>query len=118
MSVQDQVPYYFVEQSIPAGTAETKQPNGTPIPSLFQPLQIRGVTFQNRIFLAPLCQYSAEDGVITPWHIAHRMFTGLFLSFNMNLLLLFASWWDPHSRTRIDDDGGHGCCARRPNLPA
>lgn len=32
---------------------------------------MRGVEFQNRIMLSPLCQYSAPDGHMTDWHIAH-----------------------------------------------
>ncbi|KAJ2914556.1 hypothetical protein MD484_g5862, partial [Candolleomyces efflorescens] len=55
----------------PAGTAVEPQSNGNPVPTLFQPLKIRGVTFQNRIFLSPLCQYSANDGFVSPWHLAH-----------------------------------------------
>lgn len=40
---------------------------------LFEPLTLRGVTFPNRIFLAPMCQYSCddEDGVPTDWHLVH-----------------------------------------------
>ncbi|MBJ7433316.1 MAG: NADH:flavin oxidoreductase/NADH oxidase [Microbacteriaceae bacterium] len=42
------------------------------IPALFQPLTIRGVTFRNRIWLSPLCEYSAGlDGVPTDWHMVH-----------------------------------------------
>ncbi len=42
------------------------------IPALFQPMTIRGVTFRNRIWLSPLCEYSAEtDGVPTDWHMVH-----------------------------------------------
>ena len=29
------------------------------------------MTLQNRIVVSPLCQYSAEDGHVTPWHTAH-----------------------------------------------
>ncbi len=39
---------------------------------LFQPLTVRGVTFKNRIVIAPMCQYSAEDGLATDWHFAHH----------------------------------------------
>ncbi|KAJ6590480.1 FMN-linked oxidoreductase [Mycena vulgaris] len=45
--------------------------NDKTIPTLFKPICIRGVEFQNRIFLSPLCQYSARDGALTPWHFAH-----------------------------------------------
>ncbi len=38
---------------------------------LFSPLAQRGVTFRNRIVMAPMCQYSAVDGVATDWHLAH-----------------------------------------------
>lgn len=38
---------------------------------LFSPLTLREVTFRNRIFVSPMCQYSAEDGVPTQWHAVH-----------------------------------------------
>ncbi len=40
---------------------------------LFEPLTLRGITFPNRIFLAPMCQYScdARDGVPSDWHLVH-----------------------------------------------
>ena len=41
--------------------------------TLFTPLSVRGVSFRNRIWVAPMCQYSVErrDGTPTPWHLAH-----------------------------------------------
>lgn len=45
------VPYFTPAQNPPAGTAIDPQPSGKPIPKLFQPLKIRGVEFQNRIFV-------------------------------------------------------------------
>ena len=44
---------------------------GTAPDHLFSPLTLRGVTFKNRIALAPMCQYSAEDGKATDWHLVH-----------------------------------------------
>jgi len=40
---------------------------------LFSPIEIRGETFKNRVFVSPMCQYSAEgrDGYPTPWHMVH-----------------------------------------------
>jgi len=38
---------------------------------LFDPLQIRGVTFRNRIAVSPMCQYSARDGFANDWHLVH-----------------------------------------------
>jgi 2,4-dienoyl-CoA reductase-like NADH-dependent reductase (Old Yellow Enzyme family) len=40
-----------------------------PVPHLFKPLQIRGVTAKNRIMLSLMCQYSGEDGEPNLWHI-------------------------------------------------
>ncbi|WP_423924224.1 NADH:flavin oxidoreductase/NADH oxidase [Frigoribacterium sp. 2-23] len=42
-------------------------------PSLFTPLTLRSTEFRNRLWVAPMCQYSVEqrDGVPTPWHLVH-----------------------------------------------
>lgn len=39
--------------------------------ALFEPLTIRGVTFPNRIFVSPMCQYSSENGLPNDWHFVH-----------------------------------------------
>ncbi|PBB94239.1 oxidoreductase [Mesorhizobium sp. WSM3864] len=41
--------------------------------SLFQPITLGGLTFPNRIAVAPMCQYSAEDGSASDWHLHHWM---------------------------------------------
>jgi 2,4-dienoyl-CoA reductase-like NADH-dependent reductase (Old Yellow Enzyme family) len=38
---------------------------------LFSSLQIKGITLKNRIAISPMCQYSAEDGFATDWHLVH-----------------------------------------------
>lgn len=38
---------------------------------LFEPFRLRGVTFRNRIFVSPMCMYSAMDGVPSDWHLVH-----------------------------------------------
>jgi 2,4-dienoyl-CoA reductase-like NADH-dependent reductase (Old Yellow Enzyme family) len=38
---------------------------------LFTPLQIKSVQFRNRITVSPMCQYTAEDGFATDWHLVH-----------------------------------------------
>lgn len=38
---------------------------------LFEPLKIREITFRNRIGVAPMCMYSAVDGVPNTWHMVH-----------------------------------------------
>ena len=42
-------------------------------PNLFSPLVIGPVTVPNRIAVAPMCQYSANDGAASDWHIQHLM---------------------------------------------
>jgi len=44
---------------------------GTCVSRLFAPLTLRGTTFPNRVWLAPMCQYSAIDGVPNDWHLVH-----------------------------------------------
>lgn len=44
--------------------------------ALFEPLTLRSVTVPNRVWMAPMCQYSAapegpDQGAPTDWHMAH-----------------------------------------------
>ena len=41
------------------------------MPLLFEPLDIGGLRLPNRIFVAPMCQYSAQDGTPGDWHMIH-----------------------------------------------
>src|SRR6476661_3663379 len=38
---------------------------------LFDPLTIRELTFANRVFVSPMCQYSSENGYANDWHFVH-----------------------------------------------
>jgi 2,4-dienoyl-CoA reductase-like NADH-dependent reductase (Old Yellow Enzyme family) len=38
---------------------------------LFDPLRLRDLTFSNRIFVSPMCQYSSVDGFSNDWHFVH-----------------------------------------------
>ncbi len=38
---------------------------------LFSPLQIKDVCLKNRVALSPMCQYSAEDGIVNHWHLVN-----------------------------------------------
>lgn len=38
---------------------------------LFDPFQLRGVTFRNRIGVSPMCQYCCTDGFADDWHLVH-----------------------------------------------
>jgi 2,4-dienoyl-CoA reductase-like NADH-dependent reductase (Old Yellow Enzyme family) len=39
--------------------------------ALFSPIQLRGLKLPNRIMVAPMCQYSAENGEANDWHFTH-----------------------------------------------
>ncbi len=41
------------------------------MPHLFDPLTIRSVTFPNRVFVSPMCEYSSTDGFANDWHLVH-----------------------------------------------
>jgi 2,4-dienoyl-CoA reductase-like NADH-dependent reductase (Old Yellow Enzyme family) len=40
-------------------------------PALFKPIRIRNLELSNRIVIAPMCQYSADNGRMTDWHLIH-----------------------------------------------
>jgi len=39
--------------------------------ALFTPLKLRELNLRNRIVISPMCQYSAENGAATAWHMIH-----------------------------------------------
>ncbi|KAK6537342.1 hypothetical protein TWF694_011534 [Orbilia ellipsospora] len=91
---------YFTPAQVPAsGTAIE---NGKSIPKLFQPITIRGVTFPNRIWLSPLCQYSADDGHLTDWHVAHL---GGIISRGAGFTMVEATAVLPEGRISPEDSG-------------
>jgi len=40
---------------------------------LFSPISLGAITIPNRIAIAPMCQYSADDGSATDWHLQQVM---------------------------------------------
>ena len=38
---------------------------------LFSPFTLRDLTFKNRVFVSPMCQYSCIDGLPNEWHMVH-----------------------------------------------
>ncbi|KAF0127853.1 MAG: NADH:flavin oxidoreductase/NADH oxidase, partial [Xanthobacteraceae bacterium] len=44
-----------------------------PMSQLFSPFAIGPVNLPNRIVVAPMCQYSADDGCMNDWHLQHLM---------------------------------------------
>ena len=54
------------------------------LPKLFEKPSFRSVTARNRIAVSPMCQYSADDGLGTDWHLQHygaRAFGGAGIVF-------------------------------------
>jgi 2,4-dienoyl-CoA reductase-like NADH-dependent reductase (Old Yellow Enzyme family) len=47
------------------------------VPHLFSPLELGPVTLANRIAVSPMCQYSADDGTASDWHLQHLMQLGM-----------------------------------------
>src|ERR1700747_1900550 len=39
--------------------------------ALFSPIRLRDLPLPNRIMVAPMCQYSAENGEANDWHFTH-----------------------------------------------
>lgn len=96
------ISYFTPAQTPPAGTAVDPQPDGKAIPKLFQPLTIRGTTFQNRIWLSPLCQYSAQNGYHTDWHLTHL---GGIIQRGPGLTFVEATAVTPQGRITPEDAG-------------
>ena len=40
-------------------------------PRIFTPITLGGITLPNRIVVSPMCQYSANDGCMSDWHLVH-----------------------------------------------
>ena len=38
---------------------------------LFSPITLAGTTFDNRLVISPMCQYSADEGLMNDWHTMH-----------------------------------------------
>jgi 2,4-dienoyl-CoA reductase-like NADH-dependent reductase (Old Yellow Enzyme family) len=51
--------------------ADASHDREVPEVDLLSPLDLRGVTLRNRIAMAPMCQYSAEEGIANDWHLVH-----------------------------------------------
>lgn len=70
---------------------------------LFSPLTIGDVTFANRAWVSPMCQYSAgADGVPLNWHLIHL---GQFAMGGTGLILTEATSVSPEGRLSPHDTG-------------
>jgi 2,4-dienoyl-CoA reductase-like NADH-dependent reductase (Old Yellow Enzyme family) len=69
---------------------------------LFSPLTLRGTTFANRVFVSPMCEYSAVDGIPQDWHLVHL---GSFARGGAGLVLTEATAVTPEGRISPHDTG-------------
>lgn len=70
--------------------------------NLFTPLKLGKLTLKNRIIIAPMCQYSAEDGAATDWHTIHL---GRLALSGAGMLILEATAVNPRGRISYADLG-------------
>lgn len=69
---------------------------------LFSPLQIKSVSFKNRIVISPMCQYSSVDGFANDWHLVHL---GSRASGGAGLIIQEATAVSPEGRISPEDLG-------------
>jgi len=68
--------------------------------ALFSPLRIGNLDLANRIVVSPMCQYSANDGVASDWHMTHL---GMLANSGAGLLVVEATHVERSGRIT------HGC---------
>ncbi|HYZ31107.1 MAG TPA: NADH:flavin oxidoreductase/NADH oxidase [Crenalkalicoccus sp.] len=72
------------------------------MPSLIEPVTLRGLTLRNRIVISPMCQYSAEDGIAGDWHLVQY---GRFAVGGAGLVFVEATAVSPEGRITHGDTG-------------
>jgi 2,4-dienoyl-CoA reductase-like NADH-dependent reductase (Old Yellow Enzyme family) len=70
--------------------------------TLFTPLEVGDLRLKNRIVIAPMCQYSAEEGCMTDWHVIHL---GHLALSGAALLTIEATAVTPEGRISYGDTG-------------
>jgi 2,4-dienoyl-CoA reductase-like NADH-dependent reductase (Old Yellow Enzyme family) len=68
--------------------------------ALFSPIKLAGLELANRIVVAPMCQYSADDGSATDWHMMHL---GMLANSGAALVVIEATHVERQGRIT------HGC---------
>ncbi|MCA0368395.1 MAG: NADH:flavin oxidoreductase/NADH oxidase [Proteobacteria bacterium] len=69
---------------------------------LFSPRSLGPLTLKNRVAIAPMCQYSAIDGVPQPWHAQHL---GRLAVSGAGLVIVEATGVEAAGRITPDDTG-------------
>ncbi|KAA9150732.1 NADH:flavin oxidoreductase/NADH oxidase [Amycolatopsis acidicola] len=69
---------------------------------LFEPYRSRALTIPNRVWVSPMCQYSATEGVPGDWHLVHL---GQFAAGGAGLVVAEATAVTPEGRISPQDTG-------------
>jgi 2,4-dienoyl-CoA reductase-like NADH-dependent reductase (Old Yellow Enzyme family) len=68
--------------------------------TLFSPIKLADLELDNRIVVSPMCQYSADDGSATDWHLGHL---GMLANSGADLVVVEATHVERRGRIT------HGC---------
>lgn len=82
--------------------AASNERYGRGVSLLFSPLTIRSRTFRNRLWVSPMCMYSALDGLVQEWHHTHL---AQFASGGAGLVIAEATAVVPEGRITPRDTG-------------
>ena len=69
---------------------------------LFDPFELAGLALPNRVVVAPMCQYSARDGVPGDWHLMHL---GSYAISGAGLVIVEATGVTPDGRITLGCTG-------------
>ena len=70
--------------------------------ALFSPITIRGLEIKNRLWVSPMCQYSANDGLVNDWHM---QWLGSLAVGGHGLVMTEATAVNPVGRHSLEDAG-------------
>ncbi|KAK9477045.1 hypothetical protein V1514DRAFT_334997 [Lipomyces japonicus] len=93
---------YFIPAQVPAPGTLLSVPEGKEAPRVFTPLTIRNVTFQNRVWVSPMCQYSYTNGLLNDWTLVA---IGSYAVRGASLVIVEASAVSPEGRITPNDAG-------------
>ncbi|KAK2589721.1 NADH-dependent flavin oxidoreductase [Conoideocrella luteorostrata] len=92
------VPFYTPAQEPAAGTAA----NPASAPTLYKPLRLRSLELHNRFVVSPMCQYSADNGHLTDYHLVHL---GQFALNGAGVVMVEATATEARGRISPQDSG-------------
>ena len=59
------------QRTAEAASVQTRSTVAATVPPMFTPVRLRELVLPNRIAVSPMCQYMADDGTPTDWHLVH-----------------------------------------------